>query len=144
MKPDHLFVYGTLLPGLVPDEIKNVVEQLTLVGAGWARGRLYDLGAYPGAVLDEASHTKIIGKVFSLPADDERLSASLLERLDAYEGYTPEDETQNLFIRKLARITFLNGAHVECWIYVYNGNPQAAELIPDGNYAKRKPPDESA
>ncbi len=119
------------------------MRQFEFVGAGVMRGRLYDLGAFPGAVIDEACDAKIIGEVFSFP-DDEIISAQLLDQLDDYEDYTPADEPQSLFIRKRTTIRLLNGAKVECWVYVYNRDTDQARLIAQGDYAKRNKASESA
>jgi gamma-glutamylcyclotransferase (GGCT)/AIG2-like uncharacterized protein YtfP len=139
---EYCFFYGTLLPGFVPEQIKSVVEQFTFVGEGSVFGRLYDFGNHPGAVLDAAAPSKIIGKVFSLPAD-ETLQRQLLERLDEYEGYNPVDESACLFIRRRVMVTLPNGEKVESWIYVYQGDTSQVRLIASGNFAKRGEPNES-
>ena len=66
---EYLFLYGTLLPGQAPDEVVGVVRHLHRVGAGFVRGHLYDLGDYPGAILDKSSETLISGEVFELPTN---------------------------------------------------------------------------
>ena len=65
----HLFVYGTLSPRHAPLEIAATVRRLRPVGQASVRGRLYDLGEYPGAVLSEKSRSVIRGEVFELPGD---------------------------------------------------------------------------
>ena len=140
---NYFFFYGTLMSGFVPQEMQGVVRQFATVGPGFVAGRLYDLGDYPGAVLDEAGDSTISGQVFKMP-DDEPRQRQLLNKLDTYEGYTLEDEAQCLFVRRRARVTLLNDESLECWIYVYNGDTRGAALIPSGNYAKRKRPGESA
>lgn len=54
--PDYLFAYGTLLPGAAPAEISGAAARLKAVGEGQVRGLLYDLGHFPGAVLDAAGN----------------------------------------------------------------------------------------
>jgi gamma-glutamylcyclotransferase (GGCT)/AIG2-like uncharacterized protein YtfP len=78
----YLFSYGTLLPQHAPREIASTVRRLRRVGQGLVRGRLYDLGDYPGAVLTR-NGPLIRGLVFELPEDPE-----VLERLDQYENLT--------------------------------------------------------
>jgi hypothetical protein len=51
----HLFTYGTVQPDRAPDEIAPIMAQLRRVGKGFVRGLLYDLGNYPGAILDASS-----------------------------------------------------------------------------------------
>jgi gamma-glutamylcyclotransferase (GGCT)/AIG2-like uncharacterized protein YtfP len=48
-------VYGTLRPGRAPAAVAAVVATLRPLGAARVRGRLYDLGAYPGAVPDSGA-----------------------------------------------------------------------------------------
>jgi gamma-glutamylcyclotransferase (GGCT)/AIG2-like uncharacterized protein YtfP len=117
-----LFVYGTLLPGRAPAEIADVVNALVPVGPATVRGRLYDLGEYPGVILngpaDDEADT-IPGQVFALPPDPPAL-ARALQRLDAYEAYYPDDPAHSLFVRRRTAIHRLDGLTQSCWIYVYN------------------------
>jgi gamma-glutamylcyclotransferase (GGCT)/AIG2-like uncharacterized protein YtfP len=129
---DHIFVYGTLLPHLAPEAVANEVRQFSWVGQASACGRLYDLGAYPGAILDSATDTKIIGQVFQLPDNPAVLAA-----LDAYEGiYYADPLSDSLFVRTTTTVTFLDGREMVCWIYVYNRDAGDAPLVAGGDYAK--------
>jgi gamma-glutamylcyclotransferase (GGCT)/AIG2-like uncharacterized protein YtfP len=129
---DYLFVYGTLLPHLAPPAVLNEVRQFIWLGQGVAGGRLYDLGAYPGAILDAAAETGIIGQVCQLPDDPAVLAA-----LDAYEGYYYADpDPDSLFVRTTTRVRLADGRELDCWIYVYNREAGSAKLVADGDYAK--------
>src|SRR5689334_9309341 len=79
--PRFVFVYGTLLPGLAPPVIADVVNTLRVIGPATVPGRLYHLGAYPGCVLDGACDGVIHGQLLEIP------DPAALERLDWYEGY---------------------------------------------------------
>ncbi|MDT7542022.1 MAG: hypothetical protein QOE33_1926 [Acidobacteriota bacterium] len=130
---DYLFVCGTLLPDRAPREIAGAVSRLRSVGAATVKGRLYDLGAYPGAILDASTREKISGWVFALPRDQ-----SALKSLDEYENYKPHDPAASLFIRKRTSVELSDGRELECWMYVYNRDPGDAPLVPGGDYAKSK------
>lgn len=130
---DYLFVCGTLLPGYVPEEIAGEVRRLSRVGRAWVRGSLYDLGRYPGAILDASSRAKIHGQLFTLPDDPK-----VLQSLDEYEGFEPSEPQSCLFVREQATATLEDGRVFRCWIYVYNRDPGAAPLIEGGDYAKFK------
>jgi len=111
---NSLFVYGTLRPGHAPREIAHIVDQLTLIGDGTVRARLYDLGAYPGIILDEQAPA-IPGVVLSLPPNE-----ALLAQLDAYEGFISTHPEASLFRRVLTTVTLADGTLTTCWVYVYN------------------------
>src|SRR5579864_5628973 len=96
MESEYLFAYGTLHPEHAPEEVADLVRRFEPVGRGTVRGTLYDLGSYPGAVLDEGSTRRISGTVFRLPAGDD-----VLRRLDDYEGFDPGVPQASLFIRRL-------------------------------------------
>jgi len=117
--PRHLFVYGTLRPGHAPPEIAATVRRLREVGRASVRGCVHDLGAYPGALLDDSAATRIDGIVLRLTAD-----ASVLAALDAYEGFDPADVARSLFLRTRTVVTLRDGRRLACWIYVWNGNPR--------------------
>jgi gamma-glutamylcyclotransferase (GGCT)/AIG2-like uncharacterized protein YtfP len=113
---ERLFVYGTLRPGHAPREIADVVNTLDPIGQGTIRGHLYDLGAYPGVVLDRNA-AEVHGEVFAVT------DQAALARLDTYEGYFPRDHKASLFLRVNAEVTFADGARELCWVYVYNREP---------------------
>jgi gamma-glutamylcyclotransferase (GGCT)/AIG2-like uncharacterized protein YtfP len=129
---DYLFVYGTLLPHLAPEAVVNEVRQFKWLGQAVASGRLYNLGAYPGAILDPAADTRIIGQVCQLPDNP-----SVLAALDAYEGiYYADHLPDSLFVRTTTTVKFSDGREITCWIYVYNRDVGDAPLVTDGDYAK--------
>lgn len=127
--PKYLFVCGTLRPGLAPDEVAGLMGRMLRIGAASVPGRLYDLGDYPGAVLDPNCDAKIIGEVFQLPDD-----GAVIAALDAYEGIDPQDTGDSMFLRREAEITLEGGAKLQCWIYVYNRRVDSATLIASGDY----------
>jgi gamma-glutamylcyclotransferase (GGCT)/AIG2-like uncharacterized protein YtfP len=126
---EYLFAYGTLQPGLAPIEIADLVRDLLVLGKGSVQGTLYDLGSYPGARLDNTSSHRIWGTVFRLPA-----GMNLIPRLDAYEEYYPESPHASQFIRKLRTAQLTDGRTLECWIYEYNGHPDATSILEGGTY----------
>jgi len=128
---EYLFLYGTLLPEYAPDEIAREVRQLHHVGCASVRGRLYDLGQYPGAILDASTGMKIYGQLFVLPTDQR-----ILHALDTYEGFEPSNTKSSLFIRQNATVALSDGRTVQCWVYVYNRDPGTAPLVSGGDYAK--------
>jgi gamma-glutamylcyclotransferase (GGCT)/AIG2-like uncharacterized protein YtfP len=104
--PPLLFAYGTLVPS---DPSQRDAEGWT---ADAVRGRLFDLGPYPGLVdLDDSTAGWVEG--FVRPVD----VLELKERLDPYEGVD-----EGLYCREQA--TTRSGKHV--WVYVY-GRP-----LPEG------------
>jgi len=125
----YIFIYGTLRPGLAPDEIARVVENLKAMGEGSARGVLYNLGEYPGAVLDATADSRIYGSVFELPKD-----ADVLRELDRYEGFNPDNKSDSLFVRVKQTVELVDGRTIDCWIYVYNLEPVGARVVTDGRY----------
>lgn len=84
------------------------------------RGRLLDLGEFPGAILSKNGN-EISGTVFELPEDP-----ALLSRLDAYEEYDPSHPEKSLFLRERTIVKMEDGSQRECWIYIYNQKPARA------------------
>jgi gamma-glutamylcyclotransferase (GGCT)/AIG2-like uncharacterized protein YtfP len=113
---DLLFIYGTLHPDRAPAEIASAVRRLVPHARGTIRARLYNLGAYPGVILD-ATAAPIPGEVFLVP------EAATLARLDAYEDYRPADPANSLFLREKTVVTFDDGTTQVCWVYTYNRRP---------------------
>ena len=129
----HLFVYGTLRPSEPPKEIASVLKRFRRLGSAYVRGRLYDFGDYPGAVLDPSSRTIIHGELLALPSD-----SRVLEALDHYEEFDPSDPKGSLFVRKKVKVSMADGSSRDGWIYVYNRHPGDAKLIRGGDYLSSK------
>ena len=128
---DYLFAYGTLLDRRVAPEVAPVIERLKPIGRGYIFARLYDLGEYPGAILDRSQRHKVFGRIFELPAD-----AGVLKRIDAYEGFNPRSRATNLFVRKRTTIKRPNGQPLHGWVYVYNRDVNSSPIIQTGKYSK--------
>ena len=128
----YLFSYGTLLPRLAPPEIKPTVRRLRRVGRGSIRGRLFDFGDYPGAILTRTG-SQIVGQIFELPNDPDVLS-----RLDEYEGFDRSDPQASLFVRKRCLVRLDSGQKMPCWVYTYNRPLKRARPLAGGDYTKRR------
>jgi gamma-glutamylcyclotransferase (GGCT)/AIG2-like uncharacterized protein YtfP len=130
---EYLFLYGTLIPSQVSDEMAEVIRPLQRIGSAYVRGRLYDLGEYPGAILDSSADTKVKGEVFEITNKQDVLAS-----LDSYEEFNPADLEGSLFVRTESPVTLPDGRKLNCWVYVYNRNPGVAPLVVSGNYEKYK------
>jgi gamma-glutamylcyclotransferase (GGCT)/AIG2-like uncharacterized protein YtfP len=120
--PTHLFIYGTLHPDRAPAGVALYARRLTLIGAATIRARLYNLGAYPGLILDHDA-PPVPGELFSVP------DVETLAQLDCYEDFRPDDPAASLFLRLEATATTPNGAHHPCWVYVYNRSIPRSEQL---------------
>lgn len=133
--PRYVFVYGTLLPGLAPPVIADVVNALSVVGPATVPGRLYHLGAYPGCVLDGQCGDLIHGQLLEIPDDP-----AVLDHLDGYEGYAAHDGAGSLFLRTACDATLTeDGRQLRAWVYVYNRDVPPARRINSGRYHPKAP-----
>jgi gamma-glutamylcyclotransferase (GGCT)/AIG2-like uncharacterized protein YtfP len=95
----------------------------TFLGAGSVRGRLLDLGRYPG-LIDGAG--RACGELYRL--DD----AALLEVLD-------REELEYNFDRRRTVVALASGRRERAWIYRYRGPRRRAAVIPDGDFRRARP-----
>ena len=116
-----LFTYGTLMRGYPLHRV--LVPAATLLGEGSVRGRLLDLGRYPGLV---AGRRRVRGELYRLDAPE------VLPVLDREEGYN--------FERRRAVVTLAGGRRARAWIYRYRGPRERATRIVDGDYRRAHPP----
>src|SRR5216684_8945284 len=128
---EYLFLYGTLKPNEAASDVAETVRTLRRVGSATVPGRLYDLGDYPGAVIDRSAKTSIKGELFELPNDD-----SALKALDDYEEFNRTDRKNSLFVRTRTVAELYDGRRLSAWIYVYNRDPGSARLIASGDYSE--------
>jgi gamma-glutamylcyclotransferase (GGCT)/AIG2-like uncharacterized protein YtfP len=119
-----LFVYGTLMRGFPLHHL--VADGCEFVGAGTVKGRLLNLGRYPGALPEESGW--IHGEVYRL------LAPGLLASLDREEGYRPEAPARSLYLRRSTPVFLADDRELTAWIYWYRGSRRGAVPIPDGDY----------
>jgi gamma-glutamylcyclotransferase (GGCT)/AIG2-like uncharacterized protein YtfP len=116
--PGHLFVYGTLRRG-------GPMHALLEPGARWVaaarlRGRLYDLGPFPG-LCEGRRGDWVQGELYRIR------EAGLLEVLDRYEGRA---------FRRVVReaLPADGGAPVPAWVYLFAGSLRGRRRIASGDY----------
>lgn len=122
--PECLFTYGTLRSGSAVAAARRLHARAHSLGAATVRGRLLDLGAYPG--LCEPGADDVVGECFLLPSDPQERTA-LLAELDEYEGCGPCDETELPFRREVRVARDAAGLAAPCWTYVWRGNREGSQ-----------------
>ena len=125
MSKHRVFVYGTLRSGNA-GSMSFRFPNSRFVAEAKVSGSLYDLGDFPGLLLDE-SNSLVLGEVYEV--DDE-----ILHLLDEFEA-------SSNYLRKQAEVSF--GTHkAKSWIY--EPDPKfysLLKLIPSGDwieYARKK------
>lgn len=127
---EYLFVYGSLKRGFGGKEVTGLANQMKWIGTAKVPGRLYDLGKYVGAIVENDLDSFVKGELLEIP------DPSVLKRLDEYEEYNPARVLSCLFVRRQVRARVENGREVDAWIYVYNRDPGDAPIIPSGEYLR--------
>ena len=115
-----LFTYGTLMHGYALHAVLG--RGATAAGTGTARGRLLDLGRYPGLIEGAG---RVHGEIYRLHDPE------LLPILDREEGYN--------FVRRRGIATLAGGRRARVWLYRYRGPRERATPIPSGDYRATKP-----
>ncbi len=131
--PRFLFVYGTLLRGFASLESWRRRVQAEFAGRGRIKGKLYDLGEYPGAIAD--AEQVVRGEVYEL-----RGPANAVSILDEYEGYFPLHPKRSLFVRTVTPVIMDDGRETKAWVYFYNGPVDERKLIAGGDYRGKSKP----
>jgi gamma-glutamylcyclotransferase (GGCT)/AIG2-like uncharacterized protein YtfP len=133
----YVFVYGSLRRGFQSAAYEYISRYFNFFGEAKVKGKLFDLGEYPGAVpTQEDSFIK--GELYIVKTDSEFSWA--IAQLDDYEGVLVEPNEKPLYRREIADI-YLNDAIVPAWIYWYNGNVSDKPVVKSGDildYLKKK------
>ncbi|GAA4083909.1 gamma-glutamylcyclotransferase family protein [Mucilaginibacter panaciglaebae] len=127
MTNDLLFVYGTLL--IADNEFASyLTRNSTFCCKGKMRGKLYDVGCYPGVVIDGDDNYDVWGTVYRMRNVDQAL-----RNLDTYEGFGEGEEQPYLFVREALPIETDEGV-LTCWVYLYNRSIATLREITTGDY----------
>ena len=124
---NHIAVYGSLRVG---HGANHFMQGLDLVSSGeeTVKGRLFSLGGFPGLKLGSSENIDVLVDVYELPKDPR----TILARLDQYEGYVSENQSNSLFIRRKT----LTSDNIEVWVYEYNGDVSQLVEIKHGDWTK--------
>lgn len=118
--------YGTLKDGLYGRGLASGVRR---VGSASIPTTLYDLGAFPGAVM--GSGTTLID-IFYIPDD---LIDETLQRLDAYEGYDEASPDTSLYVRQTIPVRLAEEPMVQLVeVYIYNQSVVGFPVIVGGDW----------
>lgn len=111
-----VFVYGTLRRG---GSNAWRMEGATWIDTATARGHLYRVDWYPGAIFDQTAENIIYGELYAVPVEP-------LRALDAFEGVEYERV-------KISVITS-ESRTVEAWAWQYLPPTEHLTKIPHGDW----------
>lgn len=123
-----LFVYGTLRQGecrhdAIPRALRRAVRLAKVPG------RLFDLGAYPGMLLPNAADQWVQGECIGVAE-----IGTVLQTLDAIEGFAGFAQPQSLYRRALVSVTAADGRRRLVWTYIFQGATDGAPAIASGDW----------
>ena len=110
---------------------RRLTQSADFVGDGRITADLYDLGHYPGIVLNPDSDATTVGELYELHAED---ADALWQTLDVYEGCGEADARPHLYRRELVTVALTDGTTVEAWTYVLGRLPLTAVAVYGGDY----------
>jgi gamma-glutamylcyclotransferase (GGCT)/AIG2-like uncharacterized protein YtfP len=121
-----LFVYGTLRPFVAIPMARWLAGAAHYVGPAKTRGRLYDLGPYPGLRASRGQREWVVGDVYRIA------SPRVLRVLDRYE--TGVRKARATFVRVPCVVTLERGTRKRAWVYLYRRSVVRAARVASGDY----------
>ena len=124
---EFLFVYGTLMRPFHSGIIAILRKRSSFVATGRIKGKLYDIGHYPGLVYDQAGASFVKGEILKMSYPER-----LLPILDDYEMIDPQTPDGNEYKRLLLPVQA--DREYLCWTYVYQFSTTHLTAIDSGDY----------
>ena len=106
------FVYGTLIPGQPNEHLWGQAIE-TAETAVFDNSQLYDMEYYP--MLVEQRSGSVFGKLITVK---DQLYLDTLVRLDALEGFIPDQPLESTYRRVKRDVTTSAGRTAVSWVYV--------------------------
>lgn len=124
----YIFVYGTLKRSITNPIGAMMRTHANYLAEAIIAGKLYDLGPYPGLVLEDCGMA-VYGELYEIVHPN-----ALIELLDAYEGCGKDDPYPHQFCRVEATVRDTDGLDYRAWVYVYQGQIKHESLLPTGYF----------
>jgi len=121
-----LFVYGTLRAFVDIPMAQWLRRTARYVGPATTRGRLYDLGPYPGLRPGRHRSETVVGDVYRVT------DPHVFRVLDRYEAGSVR--TKARFVRGVCVVKLARGARKPAWTYRYCRSVVGAARISSGDY----------
>jgi len=128
---NFIFVYGTLRKDAGHELFHVLARNAAFVGEAVVRGRLFNLGSYPGVVLSDDPAESVKGELYEIAQSKQK---AVLDLLDHYEGCAPDDREPHEYRRELVDVSTTPGATVQAWVYLLNRPTDRLEPIASGDY----------
>jgi gamma-glutamylcyclotransferase (GGCT)/AIG2-like uncharacterized protein YtfP len=129
----NLFVYGTLMSTAVGDQgaaqRARLLREARLLGAATIRGQLYDLGDFPGVILEDDANSIVYGELVRLNDAD-----TALAWLDQYEEISPGGSPSDLYRRVRTVASLAGGERILCWTYELRGPANGLKVLSEGSW----------
>ncbi len=104
------------------------------LGAAQMPGLLYRISWYPGATdrpskSNQSTESWVYGELWRLN------NMQLLDVIDRYEEYSPDDPSPHEYQRVLRSIRLIGTTELQiAWVYLYQRDPQGLECIENGRF----------
>jgi gamma-glutamylcyclotransferase (GGCT)/AIG2-like uncharacterized protein YtfP len=121
-----LFVYGTLRPFVAVPMARWLRERARYLGPAKTRGRLYDLGPYPGLLVARGRREWVAGDVYRVT------NPRVLRVLDRYEAGSSVASAR--FVRRRCVVRLAQRRSRAAWVYLYRYRVVRAARIASGDY----------
>jgi len=129
---DRVFVYGTLMRGECRHQSLQADAEILHALPAKTKGRLLDLGAFPGLVPAVEQGEQVVGEYYRVM--DIGLTLGTLDQIEEFRGYGIEG---SLYTRVLAQLDTETGATQVAWTYHLSEIPPSATVIPSGSWRSR-------
>jgi len=120
-----LFVYGTLRPFVDIPMARWLQSVATYAGPARTRGRLYDLGSYPGLRPSRRRDEWVAGDLY-------RVGAAVLRVLDRYEAGAGSGAPR--FVRTRCEVGVAKFRSLSAWVYAHRRVVDPRARIASGDY----------
>jgi gamma-glutamylcyclotransferase (GGCT)/AIG2-like uncharacterized protein YtfP len=120
---EFVFLYGSLMRGFEMHDALDLPTMTEFAGGAQCKGRLYDLGEYPGMTLE--GNGRVQGELYRVRSE------GAIDLIDRHEGYYPETREGSTYVRRLEEMV---DRDMKAWVYVYNGSTDGHEVIESGSW----------